>query len=42
MPRTGIEKWLEARLPIVRFMHDTAVSYPTPRNLNYFWTFARS
>jgi ubiquinol-cytochrome c reductase cytochrome b subunit len=39
VPRTGIEKWLEARLPIVRFMHDTAVSYPTPRNLNYFWTF---
>ena len=38
-PKTGIEKWLERRLPIVRLLHDTAVSYPTPRNLNYFWTF---
>ncbi|HUG61093.1 MAG TPA: cytochrome b/b6 [Methylomirabilota bacterium] len=38
-PSTGAEKWLEKRLPIVRLMHDSAVSYPTPRNLNYFWTF---
>ncbi|ODN71586.1 Cytochrome b/c1 [Methylobrevis pamukkalensis] len=38
-PRTGAEKWLERRLPIIRLLHDTAVSYPTPRNLNYFWTF---
>jgi ubiquinol-cytochrome c reductase cytochrome b/c1 subunit len=38
-PRTAFEKWLEARLPIIRFAHDTAVSYPVPRNLNYFWTF---
>jgi ubiquinol-cytochrome c reductase cytochrome b subunit len=38
-PTTGVEKWIERRLPIVRLLHDTAVSYPTPRNLNYFWTF---
>ncbi len=38
-PKTGVEKWLERRLPIVRLLHDTGVSYPTPRNLNYFWTF---
>lgn len=38
-PRTGAEKWLEKRMPIIRLMHDTGVSYPTPRNLNYFWTF---
>jgi ubiquinol-cytochrome c reductase cytochrome b/c1 subunit len=38
-PGTGIERWLDARLPIVRLMHDSAVSYPVPRNLNYFWTF---
>ena len=38
-PKTGIEKWLDARLPIIRLAHDTAVSYPTPRNLNYWWTF---
>ena len=38
-PKTGIEKWLDSRLPIIRLAHDTAVSYPTPRNLNYWWTF---
>jgi ubiquinol-cytochrome c reductase cytochrome b subunit len=38
-PSTGIEKWIDKRMPIVRLMHDSAVSYPTPRNLNYFWTF---
>lgn len=39
IPKTGIERWLDARLPIVRLVHDSAVSYPVPRNLNYFWTF---
>ena len=39
VPRTAIGKWFEARLPIVRLLHDTAVSYPTPRNLNALWTF---
>ncbi|MEN5081350.1 cytochrome b/b6 [Bosea sp. TWI1241] len=38
-PKTGIERWLDARLPIVRLTHDSAVSYPVPRNLNYLWTF---
>jgi ubiquinol-cytochrome c reductase cytochrome b/c1 subunit len=39
VPSTGFERWLDARLPIVRLMHDSAVSYPVPRNLNYAWTF---
>jgi ubiquinol-cytochrome c reductase cytochrome b/c1 subunit len=38
-PKTGIERWLDARLPIIRLAHDSAVSYPVPRNLNYLWTF---
>ena len=38
-PKTGIEKWLDARLPAIRLMHDSFVDYPTPRNLNYWWTF---
>ncbi|MBU1375526.1 MAG: cytochrome b/b6 [Alphaproteobacteria bacterium] len=38
-PKTGIERWLDTRLPIVRFAHDTALSFPTPKNLNYWWTF---
>jgi quinol-cytochrome oxidoreductase complex cytochrome b subunit len=38
-PATGIEKWLDSRLPIVRLVHDSFVDYPTPKNLNYWWTF---
>ncbi|ESQ74792.1 cytochrome b N-terminal domain-containing protein [Asticcacaulis sp. AC402] len=38
-PKTGIEKWLDARLPILRLAHDSFVDYPTPKNLNYWWTF---
>ncbi|MGH7023023.1 MAG: cytochrome b [Caulobacteraceae bacterium] len=37
-PRTAIERWLDARLPIIRFSADL-LDYPTPRNLNYWWTF---
>jgi len=32
-------RWLDKRLPIVRLAHDSFVAYPTPRNLNYWWTF---
>jgi ubiquinol-cytochrome c reductase cytochrome b/c1 subunit len=32
-------KWLEARLPIASLIHASFVGYPTPRNLNYWWTF---
>ncbi|KRE02502.1 cytochrome B [Bosea sp. Root670] len=39
VPKTGIERWLDVRLPIIRLAHDSAVSYPVPRNLNYLWTF---
>jgi len=38
-PKTGIEKWLDSRLPIIRLGYDSFVDYPTPRNLNYWWTF---
>ncbi|ODT88772.1 cytochrome b N-terminal domain-containing protein [Phenylobacterium sp. SCN 70-31] len=38
-PKTGVERWLDTRLPIVRFMYDTALDFPTPKNLNYWWTF---
>ncbi|MGB5948434.1 MAG: cytochrome b/b6 [Parvibaculum sp.] len=38
-PGNGFTRWLDARLPIVRLAHDTAVSYPVPKNLNYWWTF---
>ncbi len=38
-PKTGIERWLDTRLPIIRFASDTVVSFPTPKNLNYWYTF---
>ena len=31
--------WFEKRLPIIGLMHSSFVAYPTPRNLNYWWTF---
>jgi ubiquinol-cytochrome c reductase cytochrome b/c1 subunit len=37
-PKTGIERWLDTRLPIIRFGVDFMV-FPTPKNLNYWWTF---
>ncbi|RAK60128.1 cytochrome b/b6 [Phenylobacterium hankyongense] len=38
-PKTGFERWMDMRLPIIRMAHDTALSFPTPKNLNYWWTF---
>jgi ubiquinol-cytochrome c reductase cytochrome b subunit len=37
-PKTGFTRWLDTRLPIVRFGADL-MSFPTPRNLNYWYTF---
>ncbi|GAB5457121.1 MAG: cytochrome b N-terminal domain-containing protein [Henriciella sp.] len=38
-PKTGFTKWLDSRLPIVRLAHDSFVDFPTPKNLNYWYTF---
>ncbi len=38
-PSTGIERWLDSRLPVPRLMHDQFMVFPAPRNLNYWWTF---
>ena len=38
-PKTGIEKWLDARMPLPRLMYDSFVAYPVPRNLNYAYAF---
>jgi ubiquinol-cytochrome c reductase cytochrome b/c1 subunit len=39
VPQNGVMRWMEARLPLVGLGYSAAVSYPTPRNLNYWWTF---
>ena len=38
-PKTAFTRWLDTRLPIIRFMYDSIVTFPTPRNLTYLWTF---
>ena len=38
-PQNGFLRWLETRLPIGGLIHASFVAYPTPRNLNYWWTF---
>jgi len=38
-PSTGIERWLDERLPIIRFSKEHLMDFPTPKNLNYWWTF---
>ncbi|MGE0619797.1 MAG: cytochrome c1 [Afipia sp.] len=38
-PQNPVLKWVERRLPIGGLIHSSFVAYPTPRNLNYWWTF---
>lgn len=34
-----VVKWIESRLPIISTIDGALVSYPAPRNLNYWWNF---
>ncbi|MEM6462398.1 MAG: cytochrome b N-terminal domain-containing protein [Pseudomonadota bacterium] len=38
-PSSGLGKWVDSRLPLPRLVYDSFVAYPTPRNLNYAYTF---
>jgi ubiquinol-cytochrome c reductase cytochrome b/c1 subunit len=38
-PQNAFMKWMERRLPIAGLVHSSFIAYPTPRNLNYWWTF---
>jgi ubiquinol-cytochrome c reductase cytochrome b subunit len=38
-PKTNFTRWLDARLPILRLTHETMTTFPTPRNLNVWYTF---
>jgi quinol-cytochrome oxidoreductase complex cytochrome b subunit len=37
--KPGVVGWIEYRLPIFSMLNNALVTYPTPRNLNYFWNF---
>ena len=39
VPGTAVEKWIDDRLPIIRWSKVHLMDFPTPRNLNYWWTF---
>jgi len=38
-PSNALEKWFDDRLPILRFSKEHLMDFPTPKNLNYWWTF---
>ncbi|WP_128293791.1 cytochrome b [Afifella aestuarii] len=38
-PRTGVERWIDSRMPLPRLMYDSFIAYPIPRNLNYSYAF---
>ncbi len=35
----GVINWIDYRLPVISFLKHSAVDYPTPKNLNYWWNF---
>mgnify|MGYP002651400156 FL=1 len=39
VPQSAAAKWLESRLPVISLVRGSFVDFPTPKNLNYFWTF---
>ena len=38
-PKNAFMQWMERRLPIGGLVYSSFIVYPTPRNLNYWWTF---
>jgi len=39
VPKSRLARWFESRLPIIGLVHSSFVTFPNPRNLNYWWTF---
>ena len=37
--KTSIAKWIDTRLPVFTLIKKEYGAFPTPRNLNYFWSF---
>ncbi len=37
--RNPVVRWIDSRLPIFGLMKSSMMDFPTPKNLNYFWTF---
>ena len=39
VPKSGFARWMDTRLPLMRFANDTILTFPTPRNLNFWYAF---
>jgi ubiquinol-cytochrome c reductase cytochrome b/c1 subunit len=39
VPKSAVAQWFESRLPVIGLVHSSFVTFPNPRNLNYWWTF---
>jgi ubiquinol-cytochrome c reductase cytochrome b subunit len=37
-PTNAFTKWLDSRLPIIRLMDETMLQFPTPKNLNFWFS----
>ena len=37
--KNPVARWIDSRLPILSLVKGQAMDFPTPRNLNYWWTF---
>jgi quinol-cytochrome oxidoreductase complex cytochrome b subunit len=38
-PKSAFTKWLDSRLPILRLVDESVLQFPTPKNLNFWFTF---
>ena len=38
-PKSAFAKWVHERLPVMELVQVQALDFPTPKNLNYWWTF---
>ncbi|MEM9223339.1 MAG: cytochrome b N-terminal domain-containing protein [Pseudomonadota bacterium] len=38
-PKNPVVRWVDSRLPIFSLANEQAIDFPTPKNLNYMWTF---
>jgi ubiquinol-cytochrome c reductase cytochrome b/c1 subunit len=38
-PKSAFAKWFHERLPVMDIVKGQALDFPTPKNLNYWWTF---
>ena len=36
--KNPVVRWFDSRLPVVSLVREQLVDFPTPKNLNYFWT----